>query len=72
MFSLTQVGAIIIAPTRTLASQIYEVLETFTKHLPQLTYMQLIGGEDAAETIANYLKNGWELVLKTLFYFLKQ
>lgn len=43
-----QVGAIIIAPTRELALQTFEVVTTFTSNL-QLTKCMLIGGVSVEE-----------------------
>ena len=54
-----QIGSIIVAPTRVLASQIYDVLLKFLEHLPQFTSLLLIGGGNPAENIKNFLQNGY-------------
>ena len=47
-----KVQAVITAPTRELASQIYEQVKIFMKHQPALRASLLIGGKDRQKTIA--------------------
>ena len=54
-----QIGAIIIAPTRGLASQIYEVLLKFLDNITQFSHMLVIGGENPTENVMNFLQNGY-------------
>ena len=42
-----EIGALILSPTRELASQISEVLEIFLKNLPQLKQQMFIGGSNS-------------------------
>jgi ATP-dependent RNA helicase DDX55/SPB4 len=39
-----EIGAVILSPTRELASQIDEVLTKFIIDFPQFTHLQMIGG----------------------------
>ncbi|KAM9330894.1 ATP-dependent RNA helicase DDX55 [Gastrophryne carolinensis] len=52
----TQVGALIITPTRELAIQILEVLSHFTKHFPQFSQCLIIGGNNPASKTARKLR----------------
>lgn len=40
-----EVGALIVSPTRELAQQIYEVVQSFVKEIPELTVSLVIGGK---------------------------
>lgn len=63
----TEVGAIIISPTRELAAQTNSVLATFTSKLP-FTQKLLIGGSDgtAVEQDVNWIKkNGAHIIIAT-------
>ncbi|XP_076640675.1 putative ATP-dependent RNA helicase DDX55 homolog [Halictus rubicundus] len=60
----TEVGAIIISPTRELAIQIHEVLQKFLNNLPHLKQMLLVGGVTIAED-AERLKGGANIIVAT-------
>ncbi|XP_078048921.1 putative ATP-dependent RNA helicase DDX55 homolog isoform X2 [Augochlora pura] len=60
----TEVGAIIISPTRELAIQIYDVLQKFLTNLPQLKQILLVGGITIAEDVAR-LKTGANIIVAT-------
>ena len=59
------IGAIIISPTRELATQIYEVIEKFLVHTPKITAMLLVGGSYVGEDIQAFLKNGAHILVAT-------
>lgn len=61
----TEVGALIIAPTRELASQISEVLQNFLKNLPQLTYACYIGGSSVQDDLDKFVENGANIIIAT-------
>ncbi|XP_066227223.1 ATP-dependent RNA helicase DDX55 isoform X1 [Saccopteryx leptura] len=61
----SQVGAIIITPTRELAIQIDEVLSCFTKPFPQLSQILWIGGRNPGEDIARFKAYGGNIVVAT-------
>uniref|UniRef100_A0A9L0R482 ATP-dependent RNA helicase n=1 Tax=Equus caballus TaxID=9796 RepID=A0A9L0R482_HORSE len=54
----SQVGAIIITPTRELAIQIDEVLSHFTKPFPQFSQILWIGGRNPGEDVARFKEQG--------------
>ncbi|KAI8507384.1 ATP-dependent RNA helicase ddx55 [Branchiostoma belcheri] len=60
-----EVGALIITPTRELALQIDEVLSAFTKRLPQLSQLLLIGGGNPVADIKKYQENGANIIVCT-------
>ena len=61
-----EIGALIISPTRELASQIDEVLSEFLKHLPQLTHLQLIGGaHTVVQDIRQFTEQGAHIIITT-------
>ncbi|KAG7162788.1 ATP-dependent RNA helicase DDX55-like [Homarus americanus] len=59
------VGALIVSPTRELATQIHEVLQGFLKHSPQLTSMLTVGGSFAGDDVQFYKTNGAHIVVAT-------
>ncbi|XP_068748191.1 ATP-dependent RNA helicase DDX55-like [Montipora capricornis] len=59
------VGAIIISPTRELAKQIDEVLQTFTEDLSHLRQLLLIGGVDPLEDIQKFKSDGGHILIGT-------
>ena len=58
IFFRFQVGALILTPTRELAIQIEEVLQTFLKYLPHLNASVMIGGTSVQADIEKFHKNG--------------
>eukprot|EP00058_Branchiostoma_floridae_P020139 XP_002605629.1 hypothetical protein BRAFLDRAFT_283402 [Branchiostoma floridae] len=60
-----EVGALIITPTRELALQIDEVISAFTKRLPQLSQLLLIGGGNPVADIKKYQENGANIIVCT-------
>ncbi|XP_023604831.1 ATP-dependent RNA helicase DDX55-like [Myotis lucifugus] len=58
----SQVGAIIITPTRELAVQIDEVLLHFTKSFPQFSQILWIGGRNPGEDVSRFKEHGSESV----------
>ncbi|KAM6155786.1 ATP-dependent RNA helicase DDX55 [Rhynchocyon petersi] len=61
----SQVGAIIITPTRELAIQIDEVLSHFTKHFPQFSQILWIGGRNPGEDVERFKAQGGNIVVAT-------
>uniref|UniRef100_A0A8C9GQP4 ATP-dependent RNA helicase n=1 Tax=Piliocolobus tephrosceles TaxID=591936 RepID=A0A8C9GQP4_9PRIM len=61
----SQVGAIIITPTRELAVQIYEVLSHFTKHFPQFSQILWIGGRNPGEDVERFKQQGGNIIVAT-------
>lgn len=59
------IGAIIISPTRELATQIHEVIEKFLVHVPEITSMLAVGGSFVGEDIQAFLKNGAHILVAT-------
>ncbi|XP_067557211.1 ATP-dependent RNA helicase DDX55 isoform X3 [Pseudorca crassidens] len=62
----SQVGAIIITPTRELAVQIDEVLSHFTKPFPQFSQILWIGGRNPGEDVARFKEHGINTILEFL------
>lgn len=60
-----QVGAVIISPTRELASQIYHVAEPFVKTLSNIRAMLLVGGTNVAIDAKNVKENGVNVIIGT-------
>ncbi|CAH2295785.1 ATP-dependent RNA helicase DDX55 [Pelobates cultripes] len=61
----SQVGAIIITPTRELAVQIDEVISYFTKHFPQFSQILLIGGSNPVEDVQKFKEKGGNIIVAT-------
>lgn len=61
----SQVGAIIITPTRELAIQIDEVLSHFTRPFPQFSQILWIGGRNPGEDVARFKQQGGNIVVAT-------
>ncbi|XP_011150311.1 probable ATP-dependent RNA helicase DDX55 homolog isoform X2 [Harpegnathos saltator] len=59
-----EIGAIIISPTRELATQISEILEKFLKRIPLLKQVLLVGGVTLQED-AEKLKKGVNIIVAT-------
>lgn len=57
-WSKTEIGAVIITPTRELATQINEVLSNFLRFIPDLTSWLLIGGENHVKDAEKFKTNG--------------
>ncbi|XP_049721971.1 ATP-dependent RNA helicase DDX55 isoform X2 [Elephas maximus indicus] len=64
-FKKSQVGAIIITPTRELAIQIDEVLLHFTKQFPQLSQILWIGGRNPGEDVERFKAQGGNIIVAT-------
>lgn len=60
----TEIGGIIISPTRELAIQINEVLQKFLNNIPNLKQILLVGGTTIAED-ADRLKAGANIIVAT-------
>ncbi|XP_020658301.3 ATP-dependent RNA helicase DDX55 [Pogona vitticeps] len=60
-----QVGAIVITPTRELATQIDEVISHFRKHFPQFSQCLLIGGKNPMEDIERFKAGGGNILVAT-------
>ncbi|XP_023372646.1 ATP-dependent RNA helicase DDX55 isoform X2 [Otolemur garnettii] len=61
----SQVGAIIITPTRELAIQIDEVLAHFTKHFSQFSQILWIGGRNPGEDVERFKQQGGNIIVAT-------
>lgn len=61
----SQVGAIVITPTRELAIQIDEVLSHFTKHFPQFSQILWIGGRNPGEDVERFKQHGGHIIVAT-------
>lgn len=59
------VGALVIAPTRELAMQIMGVATVLAAHMPDVRLLILTGGADNAESWAQFLEHGGNLVVGT-------
>lgn len=59
-----EIGAIIISPTRELATQISEVLEKFLENIPLLKQVLLVGGVTLKEDVER-LKKGVNIIVAT-------
>lgn len=59
-----EVGAVIISPTRELATQISEILEKFLEKIPLLKQVLLVGGVTLKEDAEN-LKKGVNIIVAT-------
>lgn len=59
------VGAIVISPTRELATQIYHVLEHFLKFVPQFTGQLLTGGYNPMTDVKAYKEHGANIIVAT-------
>ncbi|MBN3296574.1 DDX55 helicase, partial [Amia calva] len=60
-----QVGALIITPTRELASQISGVMASFLQHFPQFSQILLIGGSNPIEDVEKFKEHGGNIVIGT-------
>lgn len=60
-----QVGALVITPTRELALQISEVMETFIQKFPEFTQITLIGGSNPIEDVEKFKDQGANIVVAT-------
>lgn len=59
-----EVGAIVISPTRELATQISEILGQFLEKIPSLRQVLLVGGVTLKEDAEN-LKKGANIIVAT-------
>lgn len=57
--------ALIVSPTRELATQIHEVLQVLLKHSPHISTLLLVGGSSVAEDLKNYQKRGSHIIIGT-------
>ncbi|CAB4055105.1 DDX55 [Lepeophtheirus salmonis] len=62
------IGALILSPTRELASQISQVLEVFLSKIPSLNSLLIIGGggsSSVGETLRKFEKEGAKIIIAT-------
>ena len=60
-----QIGALVISPTRELATQISEVLQHFLDRTPSLSQQLFIGGNNIKTYISSFEKDGGNIVIGT-------
>ncbi len=60
-----QIGALIISPTRELATQISQVLDKFLARFPELSQQLLIGGTDINAEIERFKSEGGNIIVGT-------
>ncbi|CAL4148989.1 unnamed protein product [Meganyctiphanes norvegica] len=60
-----EIGAVIISPTRELATQIHEVLQGFIMYAPQFTTLLAVGGTSVVNDLEEFQKNGAHIVVAT-------
>ena len=60
-----QIGALILSPTRELASQISEVLSDFLSRIPSLSQLLLIGGSNINADIEKFQETGGNIIIGT-------
>lgn len=61
-----EIGALIISPTRELASQIAEVLSDFLENIPGITHLLLIGGNSTiSNDVKEYTSKGGHIMITT-------
>lgn len=60
-----EIGALVVSPTRELATQIHEVLQGFLKHLPDRTSMLAVGGSYPSEDVDRFKANGAHILIGT-------
>jgi len=60
-----EVGALVVAPTRELASQIFEVLKKLSEQHKGISCGLFVGGTEVAECVENFEKNGAQVVIGT-------
>lgn len=60
-----EVGALVVAPTRELATQIFEVLVKLSEHHVGIRCGLFVGGTDVTQCIDDFEKNGAQVVIGT-------
>ena len=60
-----QIGALILSPTRELASQISQVLSIFLEKIPSLKQQLFIGGTKINEDIDKFKQEGGNIIIGT-------
>ena len=61
----SQIGALILSPTRELASQISQVLSIFLEKIPSLKQQLFIGGTKINEDIDKFKQEGGNIIIGT-------
>ena len=61
-FRKHEIGALVVAPTRELAGQIFAVFTQLSDHHPSLKCGLLVGGNSVKENIEDFEKNGEEVM----------
>lgn len=60
-----EIGAIVISPTRELATQTSEVLDKFLQHTPLLKQILLVGGCSVDTDVERFRTNGANIIIAT-------
>lgn len=64
-WKVTEVGGIIISPTRELATQTHQVIAPFLAQVPEITQQLLVGGNSVDEDVNGLLANGANILVCT-------
>lgn len=59
------IGALILLPTRELATQVFEVLQTFLQFSKSLTSLLFVGGKNVNADLAMFMSKGGHIIVST-------
>lgn len=58
-----EIGALVVAPTRELASQIYKVFQTFSTYFTRFRVVLFVGGSDVSQSCDDFIKLGANIIV---------